>query len=588
MPRPCPKCQRPIPATRSACVYCGAKVAPAEAPAPATVVAAIEPRTFDSPLAMVALTGAAAAAHQRGDVAEAARMMARPFAELAPNERRQVLIDVSRAWIDSIRPVASKTDLALCEENSARAADLVMAGRNEEAARFLEKSRPFLPAGFTPHPGRELLLLGLRGSGKDLTPKPAPIEPRTLDSREAIHGLIAAAHQALNGGAAEEAARMMGRVFRETAPGDRRQLVLIAGQSWAQSVRSFMSDADLAVAMEKIQRAAALAATDRNLEAGAELAEARRGVPPGQKENPALSLFMLGLMGARIAQKDDAERDQKYSALVSRASQLIVAPGRRAEGIALFREALALLPDPPVAEKDRVRAERLRQLLSAEDAAEPAEGSVQSVLPPEAALSASGWHAMSLQMLGNRLAEAALVCVERAIARDGSQAPFWVTKARVLEALERPAPEVADCYARALARDPDLAEARAGLTMLKGADAPAAATALQPLLARAVEALSRNQDAAALAWLDQVLEQEPDHVSALSSKGFALYRLACSDVDGTRGARDAAGAQARLAQAIGCVRRALQRQPHEPTAMMVLAQSTALLRKLTQAASTVN
>jgi hypothetical protein len=163
-----------------------------------------------------------------------------------------------------------------------------------------------------------------------------------------------------------------------------------------------------------------------------------------------------------------------------------------------------------------------------------------------------------------------------------------VTKARVLEALERPAPDVTDCYARALARDPDQAEARTRLAMLTGADAPAASTALQPLLARAVEALSRNQDAAALAWLDQVLEQEPDHVSALTSKGFALYRLTCSDVDGTEGARDAARAQARLAQAIGCARRALLHQPHEPTAMMVLAQSTALLRKLTQATSTVN
>ncbi len=442
------------------------------------------------------------------------------------------------------------------------------------------------------------------GGGKQAQGPPSCSEPRLLDSVDAVTALIAAAYAAQQRGDMDGVARMMSRIFRELSPNDRKHAIRFMTDAWLRELKGQLGAAELSKAEEMCQQGIAAAADGRFIDASGCFAQARIAVGVKRRVNPAVDWLALGAMQAGKGAIDDEKREAQIRELIDKASGLLVTGGKSGEAVDLLRKALALLPDPPVTERDRIRVERIRKAIDEQsrtgsapvDPNEPA-----FTLPAAGTMSHDGWN-----VLGERLAElhpkGALICFERAIAGDPTIARYWRNKATTLLKLEAPLTSVAEAYEKAVSRAPEDVAAWIGLAaaLQQGGGYEAAVAAwnavlrLQPgataaaahreFCVRAAALMLEGSKWDAPAWVakgityvdaqewvlaDACFEKAsnlaPHHIGALCGKGVALYKWAVQTK-----ATNAAAAAARFALAADSLQEALQLDSTNEAARAVL------------------
>jgi tetratricopeptide (TPR) repeat protein len=190
-------------------------------------------------------------------------------------------------------------------------------------------------------------------------------EPQTIQTIEDLKALHLGARQALQDGKADEAMRLIGRLFTEAALGDVKVIVSVLGQSWVQDTKSAKAPigAAVAVAVEAVGQDD----FERAFEAvRVALAEAGAGGEPEPMNGVLLVAGLRVAVGVRASQANE----DRFQALVEQASKLLVTPGGQEEAHRLFRQALALIPDPPQSDRDRARRARIAMFI---DPPPPAE-----------------------------------------------------------------------------------------------------------------------------------------------------------------------------------------------------------------------
>lgn len=214
-------------------------------------------------------------------------------------------------------------------------------------------------------------------------PERDPREPDTIRSAEDIGRMIQLAGERRSQGRADDAARIMARLVREIALDDLGRIILLAAEQWAASVKPYLSEEALGGARQALAEAARTAKEEKLQAALGSIDLALRAVPAGRPQHPALGMIRLGLAaalsGAGAAPPPPAasEADKAYGELVRRAVEAMLKPGGQQEAAALFQKALALIPDPPVTQRDRVRRERILGFLKTF-----AKGSAAPAPPP--------------------------------------------------------------------------------------------------------------------------------------------------------------------------------------------------------------
>ena len=437
-------------------------------------------------------------------------------------------------------------------------------------------------------------------------------EPRSINAMTDVLALVGVASAAFQRGDGAETARLMSRVFVEISPDSRRKVLGTMTEAWLRAVQPRLTPSELVRAGEFCQRGIAAAAEDRFVESSAFFVDARGVVGMNQNMNPTVDMLAVGAMEAAKRAIDDKKREEAIKDLVERASRLLVTPGKTGEGVALMREALELLPDPPITEEDRVRAERIRRFIAEQEgraAATVAAGEIALALPAPSALDQQAWNAMGEDLMSS-YAKGALECFENAIAQDPTVAIFWRNKASALLALGAPQPAVAEAFAKATQRSPGDISAWVGLASVLQQDdrfegaiaAWDAVLGLEPGAAMAREHRAFCVRAAALvaegagwdaaAWLakgspllearawqladfcfSQTLKREPHHLGGLCAKGIALYQWALESK-----AANAKSAALRFSQAAGFLREALALAPANQAVRTVLGLCEAELR----------
>lgn len=172
MPRPCPKCNRPVPDTRKACLYCGT-VAPEGGPAsdPPAAGAPLpgdlrEPLSLTSIEAVTSVMQLAAAAYQRQDLAGTERLMARPFLEVHPDDLKKVLGIMTESWLKAMVQAAGPMKAFPASTACARGVDAAIHQRYAEAAAGFAEAQAIYADLLRANPVAELLALGALAADK--------------------------------------------------------------------------------------------------------------------------------------------------------------------------------------------------------------------------------------------------------------------------------------------------------------------------------------------------------------------------------------------------------------------------------------
>jgi tetratricopeptide (TPR) repeat protein len=433
-------------------------------------------------------------------------------------------------------------------------------------------------------------------------------EPKLLDSFDAVAALLMVAYQAQQRGDLDEQSRLVSRIFRDLSGEDRKAVLRQLTEFWLRGLAEELPPADLARAQELCQQGIAASASDRLIDAGRCFAEARMAAGVTRRVHPALDMLALGAMHAGKLAVEDVKREAVIKDLIGRASPMLVTASQRDEGIGLLRQALAIMPDPPLAERDRVRAERIRTMIEAHTGVQRGAPGSDFVLPPPGGLSADAWNQLGEKLTGSD-ARHALICFERAIAADPTVAAYWLNKATALMASDAPLSSVAEAFEKAARRSPEDIRAWVGLASalqqsgryrpaIEAWDAalrlaPSASVAMahrafcvraaslfregagwdaRSWLAKGMELLESHDWALADTCFDRTLEREPRHVAALCGKAVNLYSWA-SD---TRAASGAA-AGLRYSQAAACLREVLEIEPDHAAARDLLSRCEAAL-----------
>lgn len=335
-------------------------------------------------------------------------------------------------------------------------------------------------------------------------------EPAKLTSIETVMKLIVAANAARQAGQMDEAARMSSRIFAELHPEDLKQVLRMTVDFWLGGLKTELPPGDLARVEELCNKGIAAAAAGNLVEGGRWFTEARVATGVNRRVNPALDMLALGAMQAGKLALEDTRREASIKDLIERASSFLATPGKTHEGVALMRQALALVPDPPTSERDRVRAERIRALLEAHDKAPNASAGEAVALPPAAALTHDGWNELG-EKLATSSPKDALTCFDRAIAGDPTVAAYWLNKGNALLAAEAPLDRVAEAFEGATRRAPGEIRAWVGL-----------ASSLQE---------SERYDAAIEAW-NRVVRLAPNAPAATEQRALCS-RMAALVQEGT-------------------------------------------------------
>ncbi|MFN8010792.1 MAG: hypothetical protein U0P81_05250 [Holophagaceae bacterium] len=200
MPRPCPKCHRPVPDARKACMYCGTP-APEGGPSadpPASGLPAAgsplpgdlqEPEKLSSVAAVSSLVSLAAAAYQRQDLPATERLMSRPFLEVHPDDLRAFLGIMTEAWLRAVMPVVGPLKVMPASAACARGIEAAVHQRYGEASQAFADARFAFGDVAKLNPVAELLALGALAAGKAWAAREAR-EPELKQITEAASRLV--------------------------------------------------------------------------------------------------------------------------------------------------------------------------------------------------------------------------------------------------------------------------------------------------------------------------------------------------------------------------------------------------------------
>lgn len=207
---------------------------------------------------------------------------------------------------------------------------------------------------------------GASTDGAKKASPPLAGEPKDIRSAEDLQTLIQLASQARGQGRRDEAVRLMGRVFLEAALADVKRIMLMMGEVWLASIKPYVQAETLANSGKKIQEAADAAAVENNEKAISHLSAAVFGVPKDKPQHAGMDLMVMGLAGVLKSSRARTV-ESVYKALIDKASKAIATPGKTQEAVDALKQALALIPDPPVTPQDKARRQRIETFLAALD-----------------------------------------------------------------------------------------------------------------------------------------------------------------------------------------------------------------------------
>lgn len=104
-----------------------------------------------------------------------------------------------------------------------------------------------------------------------------------------------------------------------------------------------------------------------------------------------LPLLCVGFKGAAVRRKDEPVDD--CTRLERSGAELLATPGKLDDGVAVLTQALALVPDPPVNEKDKARRERLLRVVAIRKKQAAAPPTAPTAAPTSGVLMTEGFDA---------------------------------------------------------------------------------------------------------------------------------------------------------------------------------------------------
>jgi tetratricopeptide (TPR) repeat protein len=170
MPRPCPRCGRPVGDARKTCLYCGEAAPPAQAPPPTGLAANVPPPPrlpLDSSQAVVRLLGTAQEAMAKEDFTTVERMVSRVFLELHPDDLARVLASATEGWLGGMALLAGPARMAQAGVGLRQAAAAAAQKQWLEAAQHYRSVRELYSDIPRVNPMVEMLALGARWAGRE-------------------------------------------------------------------------------------------------------------------------------------------------------------------------------------------------------------------------------------------------------------------------------------------------------------------------------------------------------------------------------------------------------------------------------------
>ncbi len=293
---------------------------------------------------------------------------------------------------------------------------------------------------------------------------PAPItSPEPLDSMPAVVKLMGAAQQAMARGEESTVARSVARIYLEVHPDDLHRILATMSDSWLKGLLQVAGPTRMGSASTCCQQALAAAGQKNWLEVARHFGEARAVFAELKRINATAEILALGARQAFEQTLRIQEREGRLEALVHKASRLLTTPGRKAEAIPIFRQALAVLEEDKDRPQNQERGEKIRKVIA--DFEQTGEGEVHgpaSQLPPAGSLSPEGWDDLGMQFLAEH-PQHAKVCFERAAKGQPGNGSFWLHLATSLVAVEAPDQDIISVYGLAVMRDPGELKAWVGL-----------------------------------------------------------------------------------------------------------------------------
>ena len=330
------------------------------------------------------------------------------------------------------------------------------------------------------------------------SPPPAPLP---LDSPQAVVRLLGSAQEAMAKGDTATVERLAARVFLELHADDLARILASATEGWLGGMAQLAGPARLGPATLGLKKAAGAAAQKQWAEAAQHFTEVRELYSDFARVNPMVEILALG---ARWAGRETVRiqlNEALLEDLVTRASRLLTTPGRKAEAMPLFRQALKFLEADPDRPQNQERAEKIRRLIADfEREGETHSTGPASMLPPAGSLEPAGWDELGMQLLAQHPASAR-VCFERAARADPENGRHWLHLAGALLAVEAPDREIISVYGLAVMKDPGEIQGWIGL-------------------ASALQECHRFEEAVA-AW-DKVIELAPDIPHQHRQRAFCL------------------------------------------------------------------
>ncbi len=307
---------------------------------------------------------------------EAGRTVTTLFTALSGEDLKTVLESSAEAWLESLKGKVPEAFLAAAKLVLFQVAARAGAGDVGKAHELLQTLMKDAGEHAAHHMLLPLCLMGLKGLAaagtRAAAPKPPPApapgprilpgEPDKLRSIDDIKAMLDLAWKRCQEGDVPGGKRLMTRLFDEIAVDDLRQLLTLSGEKWLTSMKGHLPEGFFPRAQAALAAAAErLAASDFDAAhklAAPLLLEAKAAA---EFAHHLLPLCALGLKGA-VDGRREAARDADYSSLTKAAADAL-ASGRQEEGVRLLEQAIALLPDPPVSERDKTRFSRVRGLL---------------------------------------------------------------------------------------------------------------------------------------------------------------------------------------------------------------------------------
>lgn len=270
----------------------------------------------------------------------------------------------------------------------------------------------------------------------------------------AVQRLLESLQGPMARGDLETVSRGASRIFLELHPDDLRGLLSTMTEGWLKGMISIAGPARAGAASLWCRQAIEAAVHKRWSDAARDFLSARAVYAELLQINAMMELFALGAQRAGERAALVEAREKRLEPIVLAASGLMTTPGRRAEALPLFRQALQILEEDPDRPQDRERWEKIQQLvvdLERTGAVEPVGPAAQ--LPPAYSLQPSGWDDLGMQLFQTHPLQAK-ICFERAAVGQPERALYWLHLAMCLGVVGAPQQDVISAYAQVIIKDP--------------------------------------------------------------------------------------------------------------------------------------